>query len=319
MTEIRQARSLRFPTTDSLRFLPEGPIPIGPGKFSWVGIQHGGDSKVGSLNLYDFATRNNRSFELPGRPGFALPCRTNGSFVVGCERTLGIFDTLTNDWMPFCEGVDDDVTNTIINDGLVYEDNLIFGTKDLEFATKKAGLYLYRGSDSKLIRLRDDQICSNGKAIIQGDDGNLTLFDIDSPTRKIVRYPIDIAAGKLGSPMTVIDFDGDPAVPDGMILTPDGTGIIVAMFHPGVADFGQTRLYDRESGELKCTWQTPGSPQNTCPALVSFEGGLKLVITTAVENFSPADRDACPNAGYIFIGDTDMKDNGSVLSSVFPR
>ncbi|MGB7326978.1 MAG: SMP-30/gluconolactonase/LRE family protein [Rubripirellula sp.] len=319
MTETRQARSLRMPDSDALRFLPEGPVAMGEGQFSWVGIQHGGDSTVGSINIYDVVAKKNQSFQLPGRPGFAFECQTAGAFVVGCERTLGIFQTYTGQWQPFCEGIDDDVTNTIINDGLIYEDNLIFGTKDLEFATQKAGLYLYRGSDEKLIRLRDDQICSNGKAILNGEDGKLSLLDIDSPTRKIVRYDLDIAAGTLGEPTTVIDFDGDPAVPDGMIVTPDGTGIIVAMFHPGVAPFGQTRLYDMNSGELRCTWQTPGSPQNTCPALMPFEGQLKLLITTAVENFSPADRNACPNAGYIFIGDTDIEDVGQEVTPLFPR
>ncbi len=318
MPEIRQARSLQFPDTDALKFLPEGPSAMGEGQFSWVGIQHAADSKVGSLNIYDFVSRQNRSFDLPGRPGFAFECQTADAFVVGCERSLGIFNIKDHSWKPFCDEVDADVTNTIINDGLVYEDNLIFGTKDLEFSTKKAGLYLYRGSDSKLIRLRDDQICSNGKAIIKSDDGTLTLFDIDSPTKKIVRYDLDIVSGTLGAPTTVVDFEGDGAVPDGMILTPDHTGIIVAMFHLGATEVGETRLYDRTSGELKCTWQTPGSSQNTCPALVSFEGEMKLVITTAVENFSPSDRETCPNAGEIFVGDTGIPDTGEEITPLFP-
>ena len=86
------------------------------------------------------------------------------------------------------------------------EDNLIFGTKDLEFATKKAGLYLYRGSDKKLIRLRDDQICSNGKAIQQTADGGLRLLDIDTPTRQLVAYRLDIKSGSLGAAEVLLDF-----------------------------------------------------------------------------------------------------------------
>ena len=126
----------------------------------------------------------------------------------------------------------------------------------------------------KLIRLRDDQICSNGKAIVKSEDGGLSLLDIDSPTRQVVRYPIDIPAGRLGDAQVVIDFAGDPAVPDGAIVTPDQTGIIVAMFRPEVAEYGETRLYDLSTGELKCTWQTLGSPQNTCPAIVRHETSL---------------------------------------------
>ena len=96
--------------------------------------------------------------------------------------------------------------------------------------------------------------------------------------------------------------------PMGAILTPDETGIIVAMFRGEVADHGETRLYDLSSGELKCTWQTLGSPQNTCPALVRHQDSLQLVITTAVENLSADAQEKCPNAGRLFLGEVDLAD-----------
>lgn len=309
MSEIYQAVPLDLPDTPELRFLPEGPYQIREGVLSWVGIQHGLGATVGSLNQLDLRTGENISYELPGRPGFAFPCQIEGKFVVGCERDLGFFDINDKSWVPFCSGIDRDVENTIINDGMFIDDNLIFGTKDLEFATKKAGLYLYRGRDSKLIRLRDDQICSNGKSVmIVG--GSLRLIDIDSPTRTIVSYPLDIDGGTIGEPTVLVDLTDDPAVPDGAILTPDQTGIIVSMFLPGVADHGTTRLYDISTGQLKSTWQTPGSPQNTCPALVLDDSSLKLVITTAVEDMSPSDQEACPNAGRIFVAESHLDPSG---------
>lgn len=318
MTEIRQARPLQQPDTDALRYLPEGPIPLDDGLLSWVGIQHGSHATHGSLNLLDLHRQTNQSHDLPGRPGFAFPCTREHTFVVGCERTLGLFDVSNGSWQPFCEGIDASVDNTIINDGLVVDNNLIFGTKDLQFATKKAGLYLYRGRDQQLIQLRDDQICSNGKAWLRSDDGTCRLLDIDSPTRQLVSYEIDIAAGRLGPATVVIDFAGDPAVPDGAILTPDGSGVIVAMFRPEVASHGETRLYDLASGELRCVWQTPGSPQNTCPALVRLDGKLTLVITTAVEHMSDEAKAQCPHAGRIFLGDVDLADHGEPLAARFP-
>ena len=318
MPDTRQARPLSIPDSAALRFLPEGPIPLQDGQCSWVGIQHGADSTSGSLNLLDLNSLQNRSYVLPGRPGFAFPCTTPGRFVVGCERSLGFFDVGSKSWDPFCEGIDADVTNTIINDGLVHEDNLIFGTKDLEFSTKKAGLYLYRGGDGQLIRLRDDQICSNGKSMLRMADGGFRLLDIDSPTRQIVSYPIDIGRGSLGDSEVVLDFSGDPAVPDGAILTPDGAHLIVAMFRPEVADHGETRMYDLASGQLQCTWQTPGSPQNTCPALVRVSGKLQLLITTAIENMTAEDQKACPNAGQLFLSDIDCFDDGRPLTAVYP-
>jgi sugar lactone lactonase YvrE len=318
MTDIRQARPLALPDTDALRYLPEGPIPLDDGVISWVGIQHGPNATTGSLNLLDLRGQTNQSYELPGRPGFAFPCTREHTFVVGCERTLGLFDIRNGSWQPFCEGIDAAVDNTIINDGMVVDNNLIFGTKDLEFATKKAGLYLYRGLDQKLICLRDDQICSNGKAVIKSDDGSCRLLDIDSPTRQLVSYDLDIAAGQLGPATVVIDFEGDAAVPDGAILTPDGSGIIISMFRPEAAPHGETRLYDLASGALRCTWQTPGSPQNTCPALVRIDGKLTLVITTAVEHMNDEGRKQCPNAGRIFMADVDLEDHGEALTSRYP-
>ena len=316
MTSTTTALALNTPDSDQLRFLPEGPYPLAENKLSWVGIQHGPDASNGSLNVLDLASGSNQSFDLPGRPGFAFPCQSDGKFVVGCERTLGIFDTADSSWSPFCEGIDDDVTNTIINDGMVHDGNLIFGTKDLEFATKKAGLYLWRGADQKLIRLRDDQICSNGKAI-RIHDGDLQLIDIDSPTREVAGYTIDIAAGTLGERKVLLDLTNDPAVPDGAILTPDKTGLIVSMFLPEQAGDGQTRLYDLQSGELKHIWHMPGSPQNTCPALVPSGGKLKLVVTTAIEHMSDEVKRESPNAGQLFVADTDLENPGNELAPRF--
>lgn len=321
---VRDAVALPVPDNDALRFLPEGPVPLARnGWLSWVGIQHGVGSNHGSINLLDLNTNQNQSFDLPGRPGFAFACQTDGDalptrFVAGVEHDLGIFDTATGSWKPFFEGVDSAVTNTIINDGLVFEDNLIFGTKDLAFAEKKAGLYLYRGRDQKLIALRNDQICSNGKMIHRSETGQLKLVDIDSPTRLIVQYDLDIDAGTIGEAETVVDLTSDPGVPDGAILTPDGSGIIVSIFLPSVSEFGQTRLYDLATGQLRCVWRTPGSPQNTCPALVAKGDQVHLVITTAVENMSEADQAKCPSAGQLFIGETDLADVSQVVPTVYP-
>lgn len=307
MSTVTITQPIDFEQSDSLRFLPEGPCSLGDGRVSWVGIQHGSDSTLGSINVLDLSSGKNVSHALPGRPGFAFSTSNEGVFVAGVERELGLFDTNSGTWTPFCGGVDSDVENTIINDGLLYRNNLIFGTKDLQFATKKAGLYLYRGRDANLIRLRDDQICSNGKAFISGDEDHLTFLDIDSPTRTIVRYELDIASGRIGPAQTIVNFEGDAAVPDGQIVTPDGKSLIVAMFHPAPASHGETRMYDIASGQLQHVWITPASPQNTCPALVHHQDKVSLLVTTAVENFDSQAVAKCPNAGRLFIGETSLE------------
>ncbi len=317
MTNIIQAEPLQVPDTAALRYLPEGPMALRDGLVSWVGIQHGTDSTHGSLNLLDLKTMTNQSYVLPGRPGFAFPTTKENVFIIGCERSIGLFDLTDQSWNVLCEGVDSAVENTIINDGWAIGNKLIFGTKDLEFATQKAGLYLFKGEENQLLQLRSDQICSNGKVITVDSNGQQQLLDIDSPTRKIVSYPINLESGELGTAKTVVDFAEDPAVPDGAVLTPDGKGIVVAMFRPEVADFGETRLYDLASGELRMTWQTQGSPQNTCPAFVRINGTLKLLITTAVEHMSDEARAQCPNAGQLFLADASVEDTGAELTATY--
>ncbi|TWT74368.1 SMP-30/gluconolactonase/LRE family protein [Allorhodopirellula solitaria] len=321
---IIDAVALSTPESESLRFLPEGPLPLPLADcVSWVGIQHGSDSQHGSINLLNLATGENQTFDLPGRPGFAVACSGSAKgesptrFVAGVERALGIFDVADRSWTPFCEGVDADVDNTIINDAVVWGDNLIFGTKDLDFSEKKAGLYLYRGRDRALIRLRDDQVCSNGKMIRGDGSGQLQLIDIDSPTKKIVQYDLDIEAGTIGAERVLVDLTDGSGVPDGAILTPDGAGVIVSIYQPDVAEYGETRQYDLTTGRLQCVWRTPGSPQNTCPALVVVEGRVRLLITTAVENMPGENRAQCPQAGQLFLADTDFADPAAIAAPVF--
>lgn len=305
MTRTTVAELLYLPDSEELRFLPEGPTARGTGAFSWVAIQHGPDSQVGSLNFFDVETKTNQSFELPGRPGFAKPTTDTDVYIVGCERELGLFNSKDGSWKRLADGVDAQVENTIINDGTIYANNVVFGTKDLEFATPKAGLYLFRGEDGKLIQLRSDQVCSNGKDVIDSGDGGRFLIDIDSPTKKVVRYPIRIKDGTLGEAELVVDVGDLEAVPDGMTMSPDEQSVIISFYNPNPAEFGETRQYSLYDGSLEHIWLTPGSPQATCPLLLQMDdGSIRIVITTAVEHMSAERRVDAPNAGGIFIADT---------------
>lgn len=305
MDRTTVAELLFLPDDEQHRFLPEGPTALGDGKFSWVAIQHGAEASAGSLNVFDTTTGENTSWDLPGRPGFAKPTTRTGVFVVGCERTLGLFDTSDSSWEVLVEGVDSEVEGTIINDGTLYADNIVFGTKDLEFATPKAGLYLFRMRDRKLIKLAGGQVCSNGKDVVDNAGGGLDLIDIDSPTKKVVRYRLDVNSGELLEPETIVDLSDLSAVPDGMVLTPDEQSMIISFYNPNSVPHGETRQYSLHDGSLEQIWQTPGSPQNTCPMLMEFPGkGVQLVITTAVEHM-PADRRSdAPAAGGLFVAGT---------------
>ncbi|HRA90298.1 MAG TPA: SMP-30/gluconolactonase/LRE family protein [Planctomycetaceae bacterium] len=304
------------PDSAALRFLPEGPYSLTGGRMSWVGIQHGADSTAGSINILNLSDGSNASFDLPGRPGFAFPTDQDGVFVTGLERSVGLFDTRSGTWSPFITGIESDVTNTIINDAVVFDGNLIFGCKELEFKTKKAGLYLWRRRDQAVIRLRSDQICSNGKAVIRNADGSLTMIDIDSPGKNIIRCRLDIDAGTVSDIQIVVDLTKEEIFPDGMILTPDHQSLIVSMYDPGDPQSGATRQYNIATGQLETIWTCPGSPRVTCPQLVEHNGKVRLVMTTAVEHMPPEQQAQHPNAGCLFIGDTTFPSIGD--QPVFP-
>jgi sugar lactone lactonase YvrE len=280
---------------------------LGDGRFSWVAIQHGATATTGSLNIFDLNSSKNQRFDLPGRPGFAKPTQNCDEFVIGCEHHLGLFNTRDRSWRVLTDQIDNDVSGTIVNDGTCFGDNLVFGTKDLEFKTPKAGLYLYRGREQRLIRLRADQICSNGKDVVSSGSG-LALLDIDSPTRKLVRYRLDIRTGQLSDCQTVIDLKAVDGVPDGMVLTPDEQSAIISFYNPNPAEFGETRQYSLLDGSLEAIWRTPHSPQATCPLLMEHpDGSVKLIITTAVEHMPEQRQSQSKWAGGLFIADTSFR------------
>ncbi len=314
---VQQVRLLLDPGSEALRFLPEGPYPVDSDRFSWVAIQHGAGATHGSLNIYDFRTASNQSFDLPGRPGFAFPT-DRGNFVVGCERSVGIFSPSKGTWVPFIQGVDSNVSGTIINDGLVWEGNLLFGTKDLEFKTKKAGLYLWRRRDRQLIQLRDDQICSNGKVVLPREDGAVDLLDIDTPTRKVVAYRLDIEGGRIDSGRVALDLSDQVGFPDGMTVTLDGKSLIISLYNPDAAAFGRTIQVGIESRSVEQEWHTPQSPQATCPQWVLRNGALSLVITTAVEHMPADRRNDSSNAGCLFEALTTQLADFSILRRFLP-
>ncbi len=301
------AKQLFTPENAELRFLPEGPYPLDDNRFSWVSIQHGAESKVGALNIYDYKQNSNRSYVLHGRPGFAFPTSDDNIFVVGCEREVGLFDIRDSSWKVLCDGIDSDCEGTIVNDGLIFENNLIFGTKDLEFKTKKASLYLFRMADRKLIKLAGEQICSNGKVVLKQDNGALKLLDIDTPTQEVVSYDLDIDAGKVSHRTVVVDCKNKTGFPDGMTICPEGRSVFISFYNPDFAPVGETRQFLLSDGTLLATYTTADAPQNTCPQLCLLDGKVRLIITTAIEHMPQERQSKSAASGAIFVADTDFR------------
>jgi sugar lactone lactonase YvrE len=309
------AQLLYRPELPEWRFLPEGPYDCGDGRVSWVSIQHGADIPTGSLNILDLNSGKNQNYPLDGRPGFAFPTRHPREFVIGLERDVVRLNIDHGTTTRICGPVDVHTSGTIINDGVLFEHGLVFGCKDLRFAEKKAGLYFWRADDRRLFTLRSDQICSNGKKIIQRD-GQSVLLDIDSPTKTIVRYDFDIAKGRLGKGRIVIDLRSGDGFPDGMIVTPDQRSLIVALYDPLDPPAGETRQYCIDTGELEAVWTTAAAPRATCPQLIEWQGRIRLVITTAVEHMTGEQAARHVNSGCLFLADTTL--TGPIVPRVFP-
>lgn len=308
MSTITTAELLFQPDPTTLGFLPEGPIAFGDGRFSWVGIQHGPDATQGSLNRFDIGTRQNQNTPLEGRPGFAFPLDGFERFLIGLERsilevTLDPKGEITQSNV-LCDTVDQDVTGTIINDGVMVAGGVIFGCKDLKFAEKKAGLYYWQHATLTLHQLRNDQTCSNGKVVLEESDSHVSFLDIDTPTQRVMRYELSLATGQIEDESIVLDLANETGFPDGMVGTPDGRGVIIAFFNPEPAEYGIAKWIDIETGQTQQEWHTEGSPQVTCPLLVKQADQIQLVLTTAAENMTDEQRAACPNAGSLFMADT---------------
>src|SRR5438128_296288 len=81
------------PSSAELRYLPECPRQLrGTSQLAWIAIQNGPDDPYGSLNILDLVTLQNRTYPLPGRPGFFVETERPGVLLVGLERRLVLYD-----------------------------------------------------------------------------------------------------------------------------------------------------------------------------------------------------------------------------------
>lgn len=295
-------------TEEEDRFLPEGPRVVtldGREALLWVNIQTAPNARTGAVHVRYFDDGEQGVWNLRGRPGFAVPTDRPGTVLIGLEKQVGLLDLESNEFTPLAT-IPDDNPRTIINDAEVVPGGraVVFGTKDTQFRDPIAGLYVYRLDDHAIILLAGDQTCSNGK-VFAHYGGDLVLFDIDTPMRTVVRYRLDLGRHAVAFDGVALDLRGEPGFPDGMRAADQGT-VVVAFYNPEPVPTGRAVQYDPATGERIAEWLTPGSPRVTCPCLVSRPDGVKLVLTTATEGM-PADlMEKCPQAGFLFLADTDF-------------
>ena len=291
------------PVAEEGRFLPEGPRVVGE-SVVWVNIQTAPGAASGQLYQADLGDPQSVILhELPGRPGFALPTDRAGQWLLGIDHVVGVYDTAIGLWTPQAMLPSTD-PRVIINDGQISPDGtaVIFGTKDTQFQSPIASLYLFTPADKRLTLLAGGQTCSNGKVFA---GSGRTLFDIDTPRKVVTRYRFDADARTLTDDGIAIDLRGRADFPDGMCDAGDGT-VIIAFYNPAFAEAGLAVRYDLLTGEALEEWATPGSPRVTCPCLFQSVDGVKLLLTTATEGMPAEMRARCPNAGALFLAETGL-------------
>jgi len=301
------ARPIYAPDSEELRFLPECPrvlrnVPGEAAVLGWVSIQHAAALRVGSINLLNLATGENRSFPLPGRPGFFAETDRPGVLLIGLERRLVLFDLVSAHLMETGVGLPDD-ERVIINDGIAIPGGLLFGTKHLEFRDPIASLYYLDTASKELTQLVPGEICSNGKYFLP-ETGDPVLIEIDSLPKTITRYRVDNNLRRVLETSLVVDPNALPAYPDGLRPTPGGASIVVAFYNPGAIDTGLAQEIRLADGALLTEWLLPGSPRVTCPEFVWLDGRVQLIFTTATEGMPSEIRAIAPEAGTLFCADT---------------
>jgi sugar lactone lactonase YvrE len=299
------------PGSPELRYLPEGPRFLhNSGQhdrrlLGWVAIQYAAGIPRGSYNILDLDSRENQTFELPGRPGFFAETTRPGTVVLGMDRRLVLLDTLTGGVIETNLHLPDAGDDVIINDGMAVPEGLVFGTKHLQFTDPIAKLYLFDAATRAIRPLVDAQICSNGK-FYQADPstGDITLVDTDSSPKQIRRYRFTKGFTALESSEPVVAPESLAAFPDGLRPSPTGDSILVALFNGEKVANGAAILIDLATGATTAQWTLPEAARVTCPEVFEWDGSVKVLFTTAVEGMTPEHFALAPQAGSFYLADT---------------
>ena len=184
---------------------------------------------------------------------------------VGCVRVLGYkklivaetngiyeFDFRTLSSIKLNDFVKEDGVR--FNDGILdSKGRFLIGTMGYpEIIPNKGKLYAY--CEGKYIKLLDDITISNGIAFTAD---NKTMFYIDTPTKKVVKFNYDLNNGAISNKTDFIEFDTE-SVPDGMCID--------SKQHLFIAEWGGSCIskWDSKNGNLLERYKLPVSNITSC-------------------------------------------------------
>ena len=260
--------------------LGEGPLwDATRGALWWVDISR--------ATLWCLTGQQAQHWVLPAMPA-CLGLHDSGKLWVVGRRDAGWFDPSDGQWTAAPpQGIDWSVMR--FNDGRADAAGRFWaGTMDRRMQNPVGGLY--QTGDGVQWQQHDSGVTlANG---LGWSPDQRTMYFTDTPARRIVAYPFDVADGVIGAGRTLVHGGEGELAPDGLAVDADG-GIWSAQF-----GLGCLHRYT-PSGQLDQVIELPVSR----PTSVAFGGAdlRSLYITTATLGLTEAERAAEPLAGHTLV------------------
>ncbi|MBD3896858.1 SMP-30/gluconolactonase/LRE family protein [Halomonas sp. ML-15] len=268
---------------DSRCALGEGPQwHAAEGKLFWCDITQG------RLHWLDPASGHSAYLEVGHMLSLAAPLEEGGVLLVG-EKRLSRFDPTRAALETLCDfEADNPITRS--NDARVDRHGSLWLSSMGKSAEAGAGS-LYRLHRGELVRLRSGLTIPNALCFTPG--GEFAFFT-DTPTGRVMRWPLDADGWPLGEPTPWADFSAHPGNPDGAVIDAEG--------HLWLALWGAGMVVRLDPAGRVVSEVTLTISQPSCPA---FAGAAleRLYITTAREGLGAADLSQQPHAGGLFMAE----------------
>ncbi|EHA64387.1 SMP-30/gluconolactonase/LRE family protein [Synechococcus sp. WH 8016] len=253
------------------------------------------DIEASRIGLFDPATGNNDFLYLPAHVGAVVPTSV-GDLLLATAAGLMRMDPSSGAVTLLLDPEVDRPGNRF-NDGKCDPWGRFWaGTMAYDFEPMAGALWRLDG-DGRITRQRRQLTISNGLAWSQ-DRG--TLYFIDSPTLKVMAFPLTSSGEIAAEPSICVQIPEDwDAVPDGMCIDAEGM-LWIALFGGGAV----TR-WDPISGQLLDRLAVPCRQVTSC----CFGGPHldQLFMTTARREMDAAAIAAEPLAGGLFQADVGVK------------
>ena len=267
---------------DARATVGEGPVwDAGRGVLWWV------DILAGLVHSFDPTSGSDQTIPVGPTVGSVAVC-ANGNLLVAAQCEVAILEPETRRWEPIAKFAAD-VPMRRSNDGKCDPVGRFWLGRMAVDATEGNGSLLRIEKDATTTTVISGLTIPNGLA---WSLDRQRMYFVDSPQGMIMEYRYDAETGEIGSGCCLIRFPDKGALPDGMTIDAEGS-LWVAMWG------GSCVQRVSPDGRIADRIDLPVSQVSSC----TFGGDdlTDLYITTAREDFKPADADREPTAGGLYL------------------